>query len=34
MKKLKSDFPIFANNPGLVYLDNAASTQKPKSVID
>ncbi len=34
MKNLKSDFPIFANNPGLVYLDNAASTQKPKFVID
>ncbi len=34
MKNLKSDFPIFANNPGLVYLDNAASTQKPSFVID
>lgn len=34
MNNLKSDFPIFANNPGLVYLDNAASTQKPKFVID
>ena len=34
MNNLKSDFPIFANNSGLVYLDNAASTQKPKFVID
>lgn len=34
MKNLKSDFPVFENNPGLVYLDNAASTQKPKFVID
>lgn len=33
-KKLKEDFPIFKNNEGLVYLDNAATTQKPKQVID
>lgn len=31
---IKSDFPIFENNPWLVYLDNGASTQKPKYVID
>jgi len=31
---LKTDFPIFANNPWLVFLDNAASTQKPHYVID
>jgi len=30
----KKDFPIFANNPGLVFLDNGASTQKPQMVID
>lgn len=30
----KSDFPIFTNNPELVYLDNAASAQKPVQVID
>ena len=30
----KSQFPIFINNPGLVYLDNAATTQKPGSVIE
>lgn len=34
MKNLKSDFPIFTNNPWLVYLDNAATTQKPQQVID
>lgn len=31
---MKKDFPIFANNPWLVFLDNAASTQKPSYVID
>ncbi|MFA7298433.1 MAG: cysteine desulfurase [Candidatus Absconditabacterales bacterium] len=30
----KKDFPIFKNNPGLVFLDNGASTQKPQYVID
>ena len=30
----KSDFPIFSNNPELVYLDNAASAQKPIQVIN
>ena len=30
----KSDFPIFENNPELVYLDNAASAQKPIQVIN
>lgn len=33
-ESLKKDFPIFSNNPDLVYLDNAATTQKPSSVID
>lgn len=32
-KKLKKDFPIFKNNPGLIYLDNAATSQRPKQVI-
>lgn len=32
--KIKKDFPIFKNHPKLVYLDNAATTQKPKVVID
>ena len=30
----KKLFPIFDKHPELVYLDNAASTQKPKAVID
>ncbi|HMT01542.1 MAG TPA: aminotransferase class V-fold PLP-dependent enzyme, partial [Candidatus Absconditabacterales bacterium] len=30
----KSDFPVFTNNLGLVYLDSAASSQKPAEVID
>lgn len=33
MKALKKDFPIFTNNPNLVYLDSAATSQKPQSVI-
>lgn len=33
-KKLKEDFPIFKNNKGLIYLDNAATSQRPKRVID
>lgn len=33
-KKLKRDFPIFKNNKGLIYLDNAATTQKPQKVIN
>lgn len=34
MKTNKQDFPIFDNNPSLIYLDSAATTQKPRSVID
>ena len=30
----KRFFPIFDKHPEIVYLDNAASTQKPKAVID
>ncbi len=33
-KVLKEDFPIFKSNLGLVYLDNAATSQKPKQVIN
>ena len=33
-KQLKEDFPIFKNHKGLVYLDSAATTQKPKQVIE
>ena len=31
--EIKSDFPIFEGSD-LVYLDNAATTQKPQSVLD
>ncbi len=31
---VKKDFPIFASNPDLVYLDSGATTHKPKTVID
>lgn len=34
MKEWKKDFPIFKNNPDLVYLDTAATAQKPFQVID
>jgi len=34
MTNLKQDFPIFKNNPWLIYLDNTATVQKPKLVID
>lgn len=34
MNILKNDFPIFKNNPWIVYLDNAATTLKPSFVID
>jgi cysteine desulfurase/selenocysteine lyase len=30
----KKDFPLFTHNPSLVYLDSAATTQKPQAVID
>ncbi len=33
-RRVKRDFPIFVNNPGLVFLDSAASAQKPAAVID
>jgi cysteine desulfurase / selenocysteine lyase len=33
-RRLRNEFPIFANNPGLVFLDSAASAQKPRAMID
>lgn len=30
----KNDFPIFTHHPNLVYLDSAATSQKPESVIN
>lgn len=34
VEKIKKQFPLFNNHPELVYLDNAATTQKPQVVID
>ena len=31
--KIKQDFPVFSEKPELVYLDNAATSQKPEAVI-
>lgn len=31
--KIRKDFPVFRENPELVYLDSAATSQKPESVI-
>ncbi len=33
-RTLRREFPIFANNPALVFLDSGASAQKPRAVID
>jgi cysteine desulfurase/selenocysteine lyase len=33
-EEVRKDFPIFRNRPELVYLDNAATTQKPENVIE
>jgi cysteine desulfurase / selenocysteine lyase len=33
-RQLRQKFPIFRNNPDLVFLDSAASAQKPGTVID
>ena len=30
----RSDFPLLAGKPGLVYLDSAATSQKPRAVLD
>ncbi len=34
LKNVKQDFPIFKNNPGLIYLDSGATSLKPQVVID
>ncbi|MCA9477851.1 MAG: aminotransferase class V-fold PLP-dependent enzyme [Nanoarchaeota archaeon] len=31
---MKNDFPLLKNNPNIVYLDSAATSQKPRSVLD
>ena len=33
-KNIKSNFPVFKKNPELIFLDTAASAQKPQSVIE
>jgi len=33
-RELREDFPLLAGNPGLVYLDSAATSQKPRVVLD
>ncbi len=33
-KKIREDFPIFKNHPNLVYFDSAATSQRPKIVLD
>ncbi len=32
--EIRNDFPLLAADPELVYLDSAATTQKPRQVID
>jgi cysteine desulfurase/selenocysteine lyase len=34
MFNCRTDFPLFTNNPNVIYLDTAASAQKPQCVID
>ena len=34
VEKIRNDFPMFANNPGLIYFDSAATSLKPQCVID
>lgn len=33
-EKIKKDFSIFANNPGLVYMDSSSTSQTPQAVLD
>ena len=34
VEQIREDFPIFQNNPELIFLDNASTTQKPQQVLD
>lgn len=34
VEKIRKDFPMLVNNPGLVYFDNGATSLKPQCVID
>ncbi|MDO8427872.1 MAG: aminotransferase class V-fold PLP-dependent enzyme [Candidatus Diapherotrites archaeon] len=33
VEKIRADFPMFSNNPKMIYLDNACTTFKPKPVL-
>jgi len=33
-KNIRAQFPLFQHHPALIYLDNAATTQKPQMLID
>lgn len=33
-EKIRADFPVFAHHPNLIYLDSAATTLKPRVVIE
>ena len=33
-RDVRADFPLFARRPGIVYLDSAATSQKPRTVLD
>ena len=34
INKIRNDFEMFKNNPGIIYFDNSATSFKPKCVID
>ncbi len=34
VNKIRNDFPMFKNNPNLIYFDSAATSYKPQCVID
>ncbi len=34
VNQIRKDFPMFSNNPDMIYFDSAATTFKPQSVID
>ena len=34
VNKIRNDFPMFSNNPNLIYFDSAATSFKPQVVID
>ena len=34
LEEIRADFPVISGQKDLIYLDNAATTQKPQQVID